>query len=62
MTTKPVHLHALYKRGARMLAGVSKATSLCGLYHLPRERVTSFPDDADCPQCLNSHQRIAEEE
>jgi hypothetical protein len=46
-----VHLHWLWRKGPAALRNVVSAVALCGQISLPRDKVTSFLDDATCPIC-----------
>ena len=46
-----VHLHHLWQRGPKELRGITSAMAVCGAVGVPREKVTSFPEDATCAKC-----------
>ncbi len=45
------HLHWLFRQGPKEMRGLITGISLCGKL-ADRENLTAFPDDADCPRCL----------
>jgi hypothetical protein len=54
-----IHLHWCWHRGPKMLRGLLKGFSLCGVKDVPIAQLTAFPADADCVECLTRRARVA---
>ena len=51
MKKKIIHLHWVWHQGPSMLRGVTFGYTACG-HRVESALITSYPDDASCPECL----------